>query len=80
MRQRVLLEECGVRLLRPKRTNQKEQNGPEWDALMNRLRRMIETSFAQAKHTLGLERPGARGLWGVLSRLIAKLTGMTIAT
>ncbi len=79
VRQGVLLEERGVLLLTPKRTNQKEQNGPAWDALMNRLRRMIETSYAQAKGSFVLERPGARSLWGTLSRVIAKLTGMTLA-
>jgi hypothetical protein len=79
VRQMVLLEERGVRLLTPKRKNQKEQNPAGWDALMNRLRRMIETTFAGAKDTFTLERPGASTLWGVLSRLIAKLTGLTLA-
>jgi hypothetical protein len=79
VRQGVLLQERGVLLLTPKRTNQKEQNLAAWDALMNRLRRMVETSFAQAKDDFDLEVPGARSLWGVLSRTIAKLAGMTIA-
>jgi hypothetical protein len=46
---------------------------------MNRLRRMIETTFGQAKGYFGLEKPCARSWWGVLSRLIAKLTCLTLA-
>ncbi len=46
---------------------------------MNRTRRLIETTFAQAKGTFGLEKPGARSVWGILSRLVAKITGLTIA-
>ncbi len=78
-RQQVLAEECGVLLLTPKRVNQKEQNPKAWDAILNRLRRMIETTFSQAKETFGLEKPRARTLWGMLSRLIAKIAGLTIA-
>lgn len=79
LRQDILFEERGVILVTPKRSNQKEQNAPAWDALMNRMRRMIEATFSQAKGGFGLEQPGARSLWGVLSRIIAKLTAMTIA-
>ena len=64
---------------REERKNQKEQHPPEWEAQLNRMRRLIETTFAQAKDTFGLEQPRARSLWGVLSRLIAKLTGLTLA-
>lgn len=78
-RQTVLSEDQGLLLLTPKRKNQREQNAPAWDALMNRSRRVIETTFAQAKGTFGLERPGARTVWGTLSRVIAKITGLTIA-
>jgi DDE family transposase len=79
VRQMVLLEEQGILLLTPKRKNQKQQNPIAWDAWMNRVRRMVETTFSAAKGHFGLEAPQARELWGVLSRLIAKLTGMTIA-
>lgn len=79
VRQEVLFEECGVILLTPKRRNQREQNPAAWDAWMNRARRLIETTYSQAKSIFDLELPGARSLWGVLSRIIAKLTAMTIA-
>ena len=78
-RQAVLSEEQGLLLLTPKRKNQRAQNTRAWDALMNRTRRLIETTFAQAKSTFGLERPGARTVWGTLSRVIAKITGLTLA-
>jgi hypothetical protein len=79
LRQALLAELTGNQLLTPKRANQKEQNPPAWEALMNRFRRLIETTFSQGKDCFGLEKPRARTLWGLLSRLIAKLTGMTIA-
>lgn len=78
-RQSVLQEDQGLLLLTPKRRNQQEQNAPAWDTLMNRARRLIETTFAQAKGTFGLEKPGARTVWGILSRVIAKITGLTLA-
>jgi len=78
-RQGLLTELSGNQLHTPKRKNQTEQNAPEWDATMNRLRRMIETTFGQAKEFFSLEKPRARSWWGLLSRLIAKLTGLTIA-
>ncbi len=78
-RQSVLQEDQGLLLVTPKRKNQHKQNPPAWDALMNRTRRMIETTFAQAKGTFGLEKPRARSVWGILSRVIAKITGLTIA-
>jgi hypothetical protein len=77
--QQVLDEDRGVIMLTPKRKNQKAQNPPGWDALMNRTRRLIETVFSQSKEGFGMEKPYARSLWGVLCRIIAKLTGMTIA-
>jgi hypothetical protein len=78
-RQSVLREDRNIELLTPKRANQKEQNAVGWDALMNRVRRLIETTFSQAKAFFGLEKPGAMTQWGTISRVIAKLTGMTIA-
>lgn len=78
-RQALLEEDQGLLLLTPKRKNQKEQSAVGWDGLMNRARRVIETTFAQAKGTFGLEKPGARTVWGILSRVIAKITGLTLA-
>ncbi len=77
--QQILEEDRDVILLTPKRKNQKEQNSPGWDAALNRVRRLIETAFSQSKEGFGLEKPFARSLWGLISRVIAKLTGLTIA-
>jgi hypothetical protein len=79
LRQQVLEEDRAVVLLTPKRKNQKAQNPPGWDAALNRVRRLIETAFSQSKEGFGLEKPYARSLWGLLARLIAKLTGLTMA-
>jgi hypothetical protein len=79
LHQQVLDEDRDVILLTPKRKNQKAQNAPGWDAAMNRVRRLIETAFSQSKEGFGLEKPFARTLWGLISRVIAKLTGLTIA-
>ncbi len=79
LRQALLAELTGNQLLTPKRANQKEPQPPAWEALMNRFRRLIESTFSQGKDCFGLEKPRARTLWGLLSRLIAKLTAMTIA-
>jgi hypothetical protein len=79
LRAQVLEEDREVVLRTPKRKNQKEQNPAGWDAEMNRVRRRIETLFSQSKDGFGLEKPFARSLWGLISRVIAKLTGMTIA-
>jgi hypothetical protein len=79
VRQGILSEERGTLLITPKRRNQGEQNPEGFDALFGDFRRRIETTFAQAKEQLGLERPRARSLWGVLSRLIAKITAHTLA-
>lgn len=78
-RQAQLATHQDVVLLTPKRANQKEQNPPAWDAVLNRVRRRIESTFAQAKGQFGLEKPGARTRWGLVSRIIAKLTAMTLA-
>jgi len=78
-RQAALRADRNVHLLTPKRSNQKQQNPADWDALMNRVRRLIETTFSQAKEFFDLEEPAAITEWGVISRTIAKLTGLTIA-
>ncbi len=77
--QAQLAELYDVHLFTPKRANQQQQNPKAWDQLMGRVRRRIETLFAQGKAFFDLEQPRARSLWGLTSRLIAKLTGLTIA-
>lgn len=45
---------------------------------MKRLRRMIETTFAQAKDVFSLEKPRDHSWWGVFGSPIAKLTGLAL--
>ena len=78
-RRRHLQERCGHQIWTPKRANQKRQNPKEWDATCKRLRQRVETTIDQAKDFFGLEEPGAITLGGLGSRLIAKLTGLTLA-
>lgn len=78
-RQAYLREQYGHRLWTPKRQNQRVQNPKEWDACCTRLRQRVETTIDQAKDYFGLEQPGAKTLWGLKSRLIAKLTGLALA-
>src|SRR5207245_7572616 len=79
VRQRVLHEDTGNRLFTPKRANQREQNPLLWDQRMRSLRSRIETVYDQAKDQFHLEKTGAKTLWGLIARVIAKMTGMTIA-
>ena len=63
----------------PKRRNQRRTTAKAWERQLLRLRRRIETTLAQAKEWFGLERPRARTFSGLGSRLVAKLTGLTVA-
>ena len=78
-RQQRLRERFGHRIWTPKRRNQKQQNPEGWDRCGSRLRQRVETAIDQAKDFFGLEEPGAHTFWGFRSRVIAKLTGMTLA-
>jgi hypothetical protein len=74
-----LRQRYGHRLWTPKRKNQKQPHPKGWEAACNRVRRRIETAIDQVKEGFGLEAPGALTFWGLCSRLIAKLTGLTLA-
>jgi hypothetical protein len=74
-----LQQRYGHRIWTSKRRNQKQQDPPEWTRCCNRLRQRVETAIDQAKDFFGLEMPGALTFDGLCSRLIAKLTGMTVA-
>ena len=78
-RQERLRQRDGHRLFTPKRRNQKQQNPKEWDRACSRIRQRVATAIDPAKDFFGLEEPGALTFFGLCSRLIAKLTGMTVA-
>lgn len=77
-RQRRLAEEQNIRLNTPRRSNQKEQLAPELQRELHRKRPIVETTFAQAKEYIDLERPRVRTESGLLLRLVAKLTALTL--
>src|SRR5262249_20331598 len=78
-RQAFLQQAYGNRLLAPKRANQKGRWSKPLQRCHNRVRQRIEVLYSQAKERFGLEKPGAHTWWGFLARLIAKLTGLTLA-
>lgn len=62
----------------PKRANQKQQNPPAFDRLLNRLRERIETTFNSLQNTgRNLERLLVKGEQGLLTRVAAKLAAFT---
>jgi hypothetical protein len=78
-RRERLQQRYGHRLWTPKRKNQKQQDPEGWTQTCNRVRQRVETAIDQAKDFFGLEAPGAATFGGLCSRLLAKLTGMTVA-
>lgn len=78
-REEQLHRRYGHRLWTPKRRNQKVQNPEVWDALCCSIRQRVETAIGQAKEWFGLEKPGAKTLWGLMTRLVAKLAGLALA-
>jgi hypothetical protein len=62
-----------------KRKNQKVQNPPEFDRLLNRVRERIEGTFDSLKEGgRSLERTLARTVGGLCARVIAKIAGGTL--
>jgi hypothetical protein len=78
-REAALRQRYGHQLFTPKRRNQKVQNDELLDQLICSIRQRVETTIGQAKTWLGLEKPGAKTLWGLMSRLTAKLTALALA-
>lgn len=77
-RQARLADEYNIRLVAPQRRNQKHQLPPEVQGELHRKRPIVETTFAQAKGIFALEQPGAHTWSGLLVRVVAKLTAMTL--
>lgn len=62
-----------------KRANQANQNPPEFDRLLGRLRERIEGTFHQLQNTgRNLERLLAKTVHGLVTRVIAKVTSMVL--
>ena len=70
--------EQGVEVVTPTRRNQARQIPAELHAEWQRKRPIVETSYAQAKEYLRLEEPRVRTWSGLVSRVCAKLTALTV--
>ncbi len=67
------------RIWNVKRVNQKEQNPPEFDRLLNSVRERIEGIFNEIQNTgRNLERLLAKKVVGLCTRVIAKITSYTL--
>ena len=77
-RQRRLEEEQSITLITPTRRNQKRQLHPALQQELAATRPIVETTFAQAKEYLDLEKPHAYTWSGLALRITAKLTAMIV--
>ena len=75
----MLLELDGIRLLAIKRENQKSQHTLQLRRNLNWIRRRIETTINQLNDHFHLCRIRARYHWVMLTRIIAKLAGFSLA-
>jgi len=73
--QAQICEQTGNRIWTTKRTNQTEQNPPEFDHILNHVRERIEGVFHEIQNTgRNLERLLAKKVVGLCTRVIAKFT------
>lgn len=73
--QAQIYEQTGNRVWTTKRANQKVQNPPEFDRILNRVRERIEGAFNEIQNTgRNLERLLAKKVVGLCTRVIAKMT------
>lgn len=77
-RQRRLEEEQSITLITPTRRNQKRQLAPALAQMLAATRPIVESTFAQAKEYVDLERPRAYTWRGVMLRITTKLTAMMV--
>ena len=76
--QALLAWRSHVRLLTPKRTNQKEQLPADLTAAITHVRQIIETVNSQLVDQFHLQRNRAKSIGGLCARVMAKLTAHTI--
>jgi IS5 family transposase len=74
-----LLEKQGIRLVSKRRKNQKVQNSPEEKYFLGKCRKMIETVNSILTEQFHLAKHRTRTLWGLISRIISKMTSLTLA-
>ncbi len=72
-----LFQTQGVRLLTPKRVNQKEFR--EYPQVFRKLRKRIETLFSQLCDQFMIKRNYAKSFFGLATRIISKIVSLTLA-
>lgn len=77
-RQAAWAQEQQVAVVTPRRRNQHEQLAPAAQRELGRVRPIVETTFAQAKEYVDLERPRVKTFSGLAARLSAKLTALMV--
>jgi Transposase DDE domain len=71
-----LFETAGIELEVPLRSNQKKQKPQTW--ILKKVRKRIETVFSQLCDQFMIQRNYAKSFTGFKSRIMAKVTGLTI--
>jgi len=71
-----LFETAGIELEVPLRSNQKEQRPVLW--ILKKVRKRIETVFSQLCDQFMIQRNYAKSFAGFKSRVLAKVTGLTV--
>lgn len=74
-----LLEKQGIRLISKKRKNQKIKNTSEEKYFLGKCRKIIETVGSILTQQFHLTKHRTRTLWGLMSRIISKITSLTLA-
>ncbi len=75
--QQELFEEYRLLLNTPMRRNQK--NYSKQPAVFRKTRRRIETIFSQLQGQFNIQRNYAKSFWGLITRVLAKITALTIS-
>jgi len=73
-----LRELRNILLVTAKRKNQKVQNPGGLDRLITKTRRIIETVAGQMTGQFNLSRNLAKSMWGLITRIISKITSYTL--
>ena len=74
-----LLEKQGIRLISRKRANQKLKNTYEEKYFLGKCRKLVETVNSILTEQFHLTKHRTRTLWGLMSKIISKLTSLTFA-
>jgi hypothetical protein len=72
------LQQVGVELETALRSNMQDLRDPAWVALLQRLRRLIETVIGQLVERFSMAKVRARDLWHLTSRINRKLLAHTV--